>query len=65
MLALAGEYVDYAKDVSIGRTVVITEGVSAMIHIKEPLNIINMRKAIEAHQKIIRDNINRYGKIKR
>ena len=65
MIALAGEYVDYAKDVNIGRTVVITEGMSAMACIKEPLTVLNMRKAREAHQRVIRDNINRYGKIKR
>lgn len=65
MIALAGEYVDYAKDVNIGRTVVITEGMSAMSRIKEPLAILNLKRAIEAHKRVIRDNINRYGKIKR
>ena len=64
MLALAGKYLDYAKDVNIGRTVVITEGISAIARIKEPLTVLNMRRAKEAHQKVIRDNINRYGKLK-
>ena len=64
MIALTGEYVDYAKDVNIGRTVLITEGMSAMARIKEPLTVLNMRKAREAHQGVIRDNINRYGKLK-
>ncbi|MBO5389117.1 MAG: hypothetical protein J6A59_13490 [Lachnospiraceae bacterium] len=64
MIALTGEYVDYAKDVNIGRTVLITEGMSAMARIKEPLTVLNMRKAREAHQRVIRDNINRYGKLK-
>lgn len=64
MIALTGEYVDYAKDVNIGRTVLITERMSAMARIKEPLTVLNMRKAREAHQRVIRDNINRYGKLK-
>ena len=64
MIALTGEYVDYAKDVNIGRTVLVTEGMSAMARIKEPLTVLNMRKAREAHQRVIRDNINRYGKLK-
>lgn len=62
MIAIA---CNYAKDVNTDRELILTEGMSAMHSIQEPLHILNIRRARETHQRAIRDNINKYGKIKK
>ena len=62
MIAIA---CNYAKDVNTDRELILTEGMSAMHSIQEPLHILNIRRAREVHQRVIRDNINKYGKIKK
>ena len=65
MVAVATDYINnYAKDVNIGRDLILTEGAYAMLPIKEPLAVSNIRKARQNHQKIIQDNINKYGKVR-
>lgn len=65
MVAIVGDYLNYVNEVNHDRELVLTEGISARFRTESIFEKALVPISVANHRRIIRDNINRYGKIKK